>query len=281
MISHLILFLLFIAPSFAAVPCQKAVGHRVEPCMPDRAERDSMMGKIDLALVLESKWRAAREEENDLREALEKAKRQERKPSLEALETWKASEGRLIDAEREMRRSFSDVIKATQESYGIGPKKRQGTIKGGPLDSQQAFWTPVIQENEDLIYRSGPERKPAYLRWREAAGDGAATMADGTVFVSIDLLRGAKRLGSPAVVAALIDHEAAHFEELIDKKGWTGFDSGQYRAYLRHEQTGAAIGLERSPSASITRTSRSRENGGRGIARRLIPKTTRIPPIRI
>ena len=71
-------------------------------------------------------------------------------------------------------------------------------------------------------------------------------MDDGTVFVSIEYLRIARSLGSPAALAAIIDHEAAHFEALVSKEGWTGFDSGQYRAYARQEKTGAAIGLEES-----------------------------------
>ena len=269
MTSYILLSVLLAGPAFAAIPCKNAAGLRTSPCMPVKAEQHAVMGKIDAALIKEAKWRDRRTTEDELREALEETKRRGGNPSLRELEAWHDSLTKLNEAEGEMRRAFSGVLNTTQDSYGVGPKKRLGTIKGGHLDAQQTVWAPVIQENEDLVYRSGSAQNPAYLRWQEAAGDGAATMDDGMVFVSVELLRTAKRHGSPAVLAAMIDHEAAHFEALVSKEGWTGFDSGQYRAYLRQETTGAAIGLEESEQKWAE--SQRKDFAGRAVFREMWP----------
>lgn len=246
MISHIVLSFLFAGPVFAALPCKKPVGPRTSPCMPDKAERDAVMGKIEAALTLESNWRDELTAERNLRNALEVAVRRKRDPSMKELETWKENLIRVDKAEIKMRKAFSAVMKATQETYGVGPQKRFGTITGGLLDGQKTAWAPVIQEQADLVYRSDrPGEQPAYLMWQEAAGDGAATMDDGTVFLSLKVLQRAKQLHSPAVLAALIDHEAAHFENLVSKEGWRGFDLEQSRGYRREKDTGEIIGLEK------------------------------------
>lgn len=242
----LVVVLLAAVPAQAAVPCTQPVVRRGTPCQPDAIERDSIMESIEAALAKQRAWENARVKEQTAREAIAEAQRKKQRITTESLENWRNSLTFMNDREGEMRRAFSDVVKATQDNYGVGPKKRLGFIKGGPLNGQQTVWAPVIQEKEDLVYRSGSAQNPHYLRWQEAAGDGAATMDDGMVFISVDMLRSAQLLGSPAALAAMIDHEAAHFEELVGKKGWVGHSMGQHRAYARHEATGKAIGLEES-----------------------------------
>lgn len=269
MIAHAVLSFLLAATADAAVYCGEAVGERHAPCKPGRAERDAVMAKIEAALVQEGKWRERHGVELALREDMAEAKRRGREPSLRELRDWNASLVKLEEAEGEMRRAFSDVMKATQESYGVGPKRRLGRINGGHLDGQQTAWAPVIQESEDFVYRSGPAKNPAYLRWQAAANDGSETMDDGTVFVSLDVLRTAKKLGSPALVATTIAREAERFEMLVGKGGWSGKDSVEYRGYDRQEKTGAAIDLEDSEMRRVGRL--RREFAGRAGPRELWP----------
>lgn len=244
MISQLLLALMLTGTADATVYCGEEVGHRAAPCKPSREERDAVLDKIKAALELEGKWRSAQQEEVDQREAMALLLRQHRNPPPKMLTDWKESSDRLTDLEGEMRQAFSEVMKATQESYGVGPQKRVGKVKGGHLDGEPAFWAPIVEEADDFVYRAGPKENPAYLRWQAAAGDGTDTLDDGTVFVSLELLRVAKKQGSPAVLAAAIDREAERFEQLTSKNGWSGADSVKYRAYRRQEETGSAIDLD-------------------------------------
>lgn len=247
----LVVILLAADPAQAAVPCKQPVGRRGTPCQPDAIERDSIMESIEAALAKQLAWEDARAKEHDAREAIATAERRKQRVTTETLQNWRNSLAFMDEKEGEMRRAFSAVMKETQEAYGVGPKKRLGFIKGGPLDGQQTAWAPFIQEKEDLVYRSGPAQKPHYLRWQEAAGYGAGTMDDGMVFISVDMLRSSQMLGSPAALAAMIDHEAAHFEELVSKRGWVGYNMGEHLGYSRHVETGKAIGLEESELARV------------------------------
>ncbi|TBR24879.1 hypothetical protein EPO15_03210 [bacterium] len=244
MTTSLLFFLLLASPAQATVYCGEPLGQRRNACKPEPTERKMVMDSIDSALSKQKAWDDARVAEGEARAAIEEAERRKQPIPRKALVDWQASLTLVNDTEGEMRRAFSDVMKATQETYGVGPKKRVGQVKGGRLDGEPAFWTPIVQETDDFVYRAGPAKNPAYLRWQAAADDGTATMDDGTVFISIRLLQDAKTRGSPAVLAAALDHEAARFEQLVSKDGWTGAAFVKYSAYDRQERTGAAIDLD-------------------------------------
>ena len=110
-------------PARAAVPCLHSVGDRSSPCMPSKAERKQIMDIIKSAIKDYGEYVDARQKEEEAREADKRGEEVDR-------EEWSRQLDRMKRKESAMHYGFANVIRSTQEYYGISPTKKLGEIGG-------------------------------------------------------------------------------------------------------------------------------------------------------
>lgn len=220
---------------------------RNSPCMPSADERALLNAQVEEAVASKEAWQIARSIEESFRQrSLAGGK--------ESYEEWIKAVKLLERSETLMRGKFAAVLKATQDSYGVGPSKPVGKVHGGLLKGETAVWSPVIQENESLVYKvDRPGKKTVYLSYSEDPDTLGQTLNDGGVIVSFKVLEDCVKYGSPARLAEVIAHEAVHFEAMTSKKGISGYSSTEASAYARGLEVGQMIGLDVERSSDLAR----------------------------
>lgn len=205
------------------------------------------MRSIDKAVRMHDAWLEARLAEENARQ-----------PHLRGelpsdLERWHDRLLELQVAESHMRQAFAEVLKEEQDHYGVGPSIKTGKIHGGLLDGTRTTWSPVIQEEDKLVFQAPrPGKKAVYLEWRPDPNTAARTMDDGSAIISFEALRTCVGLGSPAFLASALDHEGQHYQDLLEAGGWAGRATAEAHAYSREETTNDAIGLEDSEKEFVS-----------------------------
>lgn len=238
---------IFLAAPLSAgvVPCT-GKPPRKSPCMPSQEERDLLLAKIEAAIRSRDDWGSSVTAEADLRKKLGR-----RKDSTD-YEGWKRALTNLNSDEALMRRAFSDLLKDLQDAYGVGPKRRAGTVHGGLLNGSDAVWSPFIQERENLVYKvDRPGKKTVYLSYSEDLETLGQTLNDGGVVISVKVLKRCLEAGSPARLAEVIAHEASHFDDLTSKDGMSGYNSTEASAYTRSLEVGERVGLDVKRSSDL------------------------------
>lgn len=227
---------LLISPAQAQTACGKTA--RTSPCMPSAAEQAALMTIIGTAVEQRQAWEAAKKKEHDLRQSIWE------RHSLNYPEWRKAYE--LMEAnEKVMRATFARVLRETQRVYGVDPKMKSGTVQGGHLVGQSALWKPVIKTESSLYMVPRAGKPTVYLKYSHDPDQAGGTLDDGQVVISYEALLRAQVNGTPAILAAVIDHEGDHFDKLVGEKGgWNAYDSVEASAYARELETADAIGLE-------------------------------------
>lgn len=252
---------------------------RTSPCMPSEEERAELMAQIRAAMRLKEDWESSKTLEERLRGQAILARGRDSSD-------WRLSAKQLEINERAMRQAFARVAKATQEAYGVGPIRQTGRIHGGLLKGEISVWSPVIQEKESLVYKvERPGKKPVYLSYVEDPDTLGQTLNDGGVIISFKVLENCLAAGSPARLAEVIAHEAAHFEDLTSKKGISGYNSAEASAYARSMEVGAKIGLDIDRSSRIAdlhgrfhnRSFELESSGFAGTPYRALPGSTDYP----
>ena len=262
MMGVLLSFGLLTSQAAGVVDCS-GLSPRSSPCMPSESERTELMAQISQAITLHDAWKEQKAVEAELRAKLSGG-------NTKVYSEWKRAVAGIDTAEQGMRKAFSAVVKATQESYGVGPVKKSGKIHGGLLKGTRPVWDPVIQEKETLVYKvNRPGGKPVYLAYEEDTETLGQSLDDGTVIVSFKVLERCVKFGSPARLAEVIAHEGSHFDGLISKDGISGHNTTEASAYARSIEVGEMIGLDVKRSSELFvlhgnyyNTSRAFESGG-------------------
>lgn len=234
-----IFLLLLLGVSAQAEPavCAAPRGKRTVPCKPPPLERAELMEAINEAVTLRRERDALLLSELPPVEKL-------RDLSWGELVDWKNRFDELETAETKMREQFKKVLQLAEQSYGVRAAVGVSRIAGGEMKGELAVWNPIIQESQDLVFRSLRVGKTdQFFKFNNLAGDFATTFDDGTVMISYRTLERCVESGNPAFLAATIAHEAAHFDALV-ARGWRGYHAEQVSAYTAEMRVGSRIGLD-------------------------------------
>lgn len=168
-----------------------------------------------------------------------------------------------------MRKEFQEAAALTSRYYGIQPKKPASKIHGGLLDGREARWEPVMQEEQDVVYRV--KETGVYLKVKDSVKDKdgqrrliqSETLDDGSVHVSLRVFREALDAGGgegdPAILAARLAVEQARFNMLVcadavicPKQGkWANKESVESIAMKSARMAGLRFGLDSDSVAKL------------------------------
>lgn len=224
-------------PVGATKPCPQEVEPRRTPCMPSPKERGQIMHLLSDVRKAETELFDALAREERLRaDAVKKGGR--------FLTEWSERYEAVKERSAEINQKSKEVVRLTQLYYGVGPNQHDGRVANGPFAKSRAHWQPVLQKAEDFVYRAErADGSPFFMKYPDNGSSYATTLEDGTTFISQRVLSRALEYGSPAIIAAALHHEGAHFDGLVGK-GWKSRESAEYNALARELAIDEDIGLE-------------------------------------
>lgn len=208
------------APASAEVPCTEPVGKRAEPCQPTIAERRrllTLMRKANDEFDLYSK---AKSNEGTLRATIGLA-------DAGDLNEWNDSRNEMGIRLRRAQTAFKEAARLTGLYYGVAPATAKGSVAGGAALGASAEWQPRLQAEEDEVFEIKKRGRFFYQKYshrdmrdptdlNDDRPVDSAAMDDGTVLISIRLLKTALAAGDdagdPSILAARLQLERTRFE---------------------------------------------------------------------
>ncbi len=164
---------------------------------------------------------------------------------------------KAVAAESAMHEHLNRALTKIKVSYHVGPEVGAGdrTIANGPLQGSRRKYSPVfapkglgkVREAE----ADGASEKH-YLRFEPDANTLGETWEDGTVIVLLKVFKDAQKAGNPGVVAAILQHEAVHFNDLVTT-GWHTTEENERHAYEEGLKTAALFELDKTQIGFIER----------------------------
>ncbi len=159
------------------------------------------------------------------------------------LHEWGEQNATVEEKTAEITSKSKEILRLTQLYYGVGPDKRDGRVANGPLAKSRAHWQPNIQRAENLVYRAfKADGSPFFMKYPDGGSSYATTLDDGTTLVSERVFSRAREYGDPAIIAATLHHEGAHFDGLVGK-GLRSLEDSEFAALQRELAIDGDIGL--------------------------------------
>lgn len=232
---------LLLMPAVAvAMPCSDPAPSPRTPCSPSAEQRGKNLVLIDETLKAYDDWHDAVELERKLRSSINLRK------SFD-LEAWAKARAAIDGAKETLDKKFGETITATERNFRVGPNSRRGEIQSGLFETDTAVWKTKLGVDEEFYEVKRDKRPTVYLRFANTktakAVNLAQTLDNGTVVVSIHAIQHAARMRNPASLAAVLEHEGVHFDQLTGPGGLKGSAAIETAAYKRTLAIADDIGL--------------------------------------
>lgn len=232
--------LLLLPVGAVAKPCLEPAPQPRTPCSPRIEQRDDILVLIDDTVKAYNDWRDAVELERTLRSSINLRKSSN-------LKAWAESRADVDDAKNTLEKKFQETVAATERDFRVGPNSRTGPIQSGLFKTDTAVWKPALGVDEEFYEVKRKNKPTVYLRFANTTTaktvDLAQTLDNGKVVVSIHALQHAARMRSPASLAAVLEHEGVHFDQLTGPGGMKGSAAIETAAYKRTLAVADDIGL--------------------------------------
>ena len=200
----------------------------IGPCTPSQAQKDEILKLIERARQKYDDRNGAATERNEAyarRDFIATEEKQQK----------------VLDYDEEMNSLLAQALAKTMEYYHVGPTATEGNVVSPKRDPQDrgdwsaginAHWKPeIIFADSDVHQMYGPKEGPHYgggpLDPNAIAG---MTYPDGTVKIMAQNLFDAEAHSNSGEIAAIIDHEAQHFNDLLTS-GFSSMEECEMRAY--------------------------------------------------
>jgi hypothetical protein len=155
---------------------------------------------------------------------------------------------------------LTQALSMTAAAYHVGPTAASGTVVapkdplglGGWSAGIHSDWNPqVLFDDNDSHQMFSTKNEVHYgggrLNPEQIAG---VTYADGTVKILAQNLFDAQQRGNPGEIAAILDHEAQHFNDLMTR-GFSSKEECEMRAYAAEGRDAGAFELTPSQVGTI------------------------------
>lgn len=188
-------------------------------------------------------------------------------------DNWRATKAQKLKACKEaldlqigQEANYRAALEQTAELYHVWPKQRGRIVIGRPSDPAMGYvedlpaqWNPrPIDSGRGVKFAAridGSDEQPHYsgttnMDPRASNGLLAATLADGRVFVLKGTL--AQMKNNPGLLAAILYHEARHFDRLSwkdkagENRGWAGADKEERDIYAAGFAYAKTLGLDQT-----------------------------------
>lgn len=199
-----------------------------EPSTPSLAQKQGVMRAIEDALAAHEALQVQTAEEESLRAKTLNG-------NSNALEKWHRAEMLRVKAKRELEQRMETLVSRTGHAYQLElDRLPTGAVSGGLLHGKTAKWEPVLDEAERHVIRVGgpKEGEEPFLgpRWKD--DDYAKVLENGRVIIRLRALRQCVKEGHPGLLAAILDHEAVHYRQLVSY-GWKSLEATERDAWSR------------------------------------------------
>jgi hypothetical protein len=180
----------------------------------------------------------ARKEESDLRELFKLLKNQGKLEQAD--QKRKLAEQKRVEKET----AIATAIQKTEDLYNVHVVQPRGShVVGGPLAGTNISFAPKFLDNGyEFRQVQGTDGRTHYFGANFRPDVMGVTWPDGETIILPGLFKQALKENDPGILAALLYHEAVHFNELVTRR-WDTLQAGEVRAYDAELGQAAAFSL--------------------------------------
>lgn len=163
-----------------------------------------------------------------------------------------------VEQETAMHDHLNNAIYFAQIAYNVGPADGASgkIIANGPLQGARRNYYPVFYPKTKGTTRevkADARSEKHYLRFDPEDTQAGGTWEDGMVMVRLQAFKEARKDRNPGVLAALLQHEAVHFNDLVTT-GWHTTEENELHAYEEALKTAAVFELDKERVDFIQKT---------------------------